>query len=107
VRVYFFSIELWPPDVFPMFLGSKDFDKKIYCRREYKYIEIATVRNFSKDSFGSHYFGLESKNSFIILIIICLATTKLVMEFIWNSMGFHFMPNLNTYWVPCHFCGFS
>jgi hypothetical protein len=29
VRVYFFSIELWPPDVFPMFLGSKDFDKKI------------------------------------------------------------------------------
>jgi hypothetical protein len=47
VRVYFFSIELWPPDVFPMFLGSKDFDKKY--RREYN-IEIATVRNFSTPS---------------------------------------------------------
>jgi hypothetical protein len=21
-------------------------------------------------------------------------------------MGFHLMPNLNIYWVPCHFCGF-
>jgi hypothetical protein len=43
----------------------------------------------------------------MIPTIICLATTELDMEFIWNSMGFYFMPNLNTYWIPCHFCGFS
>jgi hypothetical protein len=42
----------------------------------------------------------------MILIVTCLAATELVMEFISNSMGFHLMPNLNTYWVPCHFCGF-
>jgi hypothetical protein len=42
----------------------------------------------------------------MILTIFCLAATELVMEFIWNSMGFHLMPNLNTYWVPWYFCGF-
>jgi hypothetical protein len=57
-------------------------------------------------SFDSHYFGLESKNSFMILSITYLAATELVMKFISNSMVFHLMPNLNTYWVPCHFCGF-
>jgi hypothetical protein len=44
-----------------------------------------------KGSFGSHHLGLESKNSFIILTITCLAATELVMEFIWNSMGFHLL----------------
>jgi hypothetical protein len=59
-----------------------------------------------KGLFGSHHLGLESKNSFVILTITCLVTTELVMEFIWNSMCFHLMPNLNTYWVPYHFCEF-
>jgi hypothetical protein len=59
-----------------------------------------------KGSFGSHHLGLESKNLFMILSITCLAATELVMEFISNSMVFHLMPKLNTYWIPCHFCGF-
>jgi hypothetical protein len=50
---------------------------------------------------------VELKNSFIIITITCLAATELVMEFIWNFMVFHLMPNLNTYWVPYHFCGFA
>jgi hypothetical protein len=57
-------------------------------------------------SFGSHHLGLESKNSFMILSITCLAATELVMEFISNSMVFHLMPNLNTYWIHYHFYGF-
>jgi hypothetical protein len=61
----------------------------------------------SRGSFGSHHLGLESKNSFVSLTFTCLAATKLVMEFIWNSMVFHLMPNLNTYWVPCHFYEFG
>jgi hypothetical protein len=36
-----------------------------------------------------------------------LAVVELVMEFIWNSMIFYLVPNLNIYWVPCHFCGFA
>jgi hypothetical protein len=60
-----------------------------------------------KCSFGFHHLGLESKNLFMILANTCLAVTELVMAFISNFMAFHFMPNLNTYWVPCHFCGFS
>jgi hypothetical protein len=43
---------------------------------------------------------------FMILSITCLAAIELVMEFILNSMVFHLMPNLNSYWVPYHFCGF-
>jgi hypothetical protein len=68
-----------------------------------KYIFFA-VRNivvnfklFSKGSFGSHHLRLELKNSFIILSITCLSATELIIEFIWNSMIFHLMPNLNTY----------
>jgi hypothetical protein len=64
------------------------------------------INKVCNTSFGSHHLGLESKNLFMILTITCLAATELVMEFIWNSMGFHLMPNLNTYWVPCHFCEF-
>jgi hypothetical protein len=65
-----------------------------------------TLSKRNKGSFSSHHLGLESKNSFMILTITCLAATELIMEFIWNSMVFHLMPNLNTYSVPCHFCGF-
>jgi hypothetical protein len=54
-----------------------------------------------------HHLGLESNNSFIILTFTCLAVVELVMEFIWNSMIFYLVPNLNIYWVPCHFCGFA
>jgi hypothetical protein len=41
-----------------------------------------TLVELTKGSFGSHHLGLESNNSFMILIITCLATTELVMEFI-------------------------
>jgi hypothetical protein len=68
--------------------------------------EVSSTLCTSMGSFGSHHLGLESKNSFMILTITCLAATELVMEFIWNSLDFHLMPNLNTYWVPYHFCGF-
>jgi hypothetical protein len=68
---------------------------------------LHTLYDRSKGSFGSHHLGLESKNLFMILANTCLAATELVMAFISNSMTFHFMPNLNTYWVPCHFYGFS
>jgi hypothetical protein len=37
---------------------------------------------YYKGSFASYYLGLESKKIFMILTIICLATTELVMEFI-------------------------
>jgi hypothetical protein len=37
----------------------------------------------------------------MILTVTCLAATELVMEFIWNSVGIHVMPNLNTYWILC------
>jgi hypothetical protein len=68
---------------------------------------VCELNESCKGSFGSHHLGLESKNSFMILTITYLAATELVMEFIWNSMGFHLMPNLNTYWVSCHFYRFS
>jgi hypothetical protein len=56
----------------------------------------------------------------MILTITCLAATELVMEFIWNSMGFHLMPNLiyllgtlSFLWIfqnemisSCHFISF-
>jgi hypothetical protein len=71
-----------------------------------KILEIDLYFSFSY-SFGSHYLGLESKNSFMILTNTCLAATELVIEFISNSLIFHLMPNLNIYWVPCHFCGFA
>jgi hypothetical protein len=67
-------------------------------------VNLVTV---SKGSFGSYHLGLISKNSFMIPTITCLAVTKLVIKFIWNSMVCHPMPNLNTYWVPCHFYGFA
>jgi hypothetical protein len=47
-----------------------------------------------------------AKRALMILAITSLAITELVIEFICNSIDFHPMPNLNTYWVPCHFCGF-
>jgi hypothetical protein len=43
----------------------------------------------------------------MILTNTCLAATELVTKFIWNSIGFYLMPNLNTYWVPRHFYGFK
>jgi hypothetical protein len=43
----------------------------------------------------------------MILTIIYLAATELITEFICNSIVFHLMPNLNTHWIPCHFCGFA
>jgi hypothetical protein len=42
----------------------------------------------------------------MILTITYLAVTELVLEFVWNSMDFHLMSNLNTYWVPYYFCVF-
>jgi hypothetical protein len=65
------------------------------------------MSNFYEGSFGSHHSGLESKNSFMILTITCLAATELVMEFIWNSMGFNLMPNLNTISYPVISVNFS
>jgi hypothetical protein len=62
-------------------------------------ITRAWDKKIVKGSFGFHHLGLESKNLFIILIITCLAAMKLVMEFIWHSVIFHLIPNLNTQWV--------
>jgi hypothetical protein len=43
----------------------------------------------------------------MILTISCLVAMELVIKFILNFISFHLMPNLNTYWVPCHFCEFT
>jgi hypothetical protein len=66
--------------------------------------------------YGTHWFkeyyslfshlGLKSKNLFMIPTIIYLADTELNIEFVWNSMVFHPTPNLNIYWVSCHFYEF-
>jgi hypothetical protein len=39
---------------------------------------------------------MESKNSFVIPKLVCLATSELVTEFILEFYGFHVMPNLNS-----------
>jgi hypothetical protein len=87
----------------------KSFPAARLCKNGIEKLDLPPFSNKaikSKGSFGSHHLGLESKKLFMILTITCLAATELAMEFIWNSMGFHLMPNLNIYWVPCHFCGF-
>jgi hypothetical protein len=62
---------------------------------------------FSKGSFDSHHLGLESKNSFMILTITCLTATELVIESIWNSMGFHLMSTLIPIGYPVISVDFS
>jgi hypothetical protein len=53
-----------------------------------------------KGSFGSHHLGLESRNSFVIPEITCLAATELVTEFILNSMIFIPCLILIPLWYP-------
>jgi hypothetical protein len=55
---------------------------------------------FIKDLFGSYHLGLESRNSFVILKITCLAATELVTEFILNSMIFIPCLILIPMWYP-------
>jgi hypothetical protein len=53
-----------------------------------------------KGLFGSHHLGLESRNSFVILEITCLAVTELGTEFISNSMIFIPCLILIPMWYP-------
>jgi hypothetical protein len=50
-------------------------------------------------------FGLELKNSFVILIINLFGCHRIDPGIHLEFQDFHLMHNLNTYLVPCHFNG--